>query len=378
MRREKNPPPVRRKDADAAPITAPLPPSLQERCIAAPGLLAQVIVAKYCDHLPLYRQEHIFWSRHGVWLPRQTMARWVDLVAFWLKPVYEFICAEVTGGGYVQMDETPVRFLEPGSGKAQMGYLWVCNRPGVGVAFHWETSRSAQCIDNIIPADFKGVLQCDAYAAYGSFAQRKDRPERKIELAGCMAHARRKFFEAKEQAPQVGGWLLRQMQHLYAIEDRLRKERAGPRKIEAVRASENAMVHRRLHRLLTRLKTQKCYLPQSAMGRAVDYALKNWEALEVYLSDGRVQIDNNLVENAIRPTAVGKKNWLFFGDADAGQRSAIVYTIVENCRRHGLDPYAYLRDVLTALPESTNRQIGELTPAAYAKALQKPELRAVS
>ena len=344
MRREKNPPPVRRKDADAAPITAPLPPSLQERCIAAPGLLAQVIVAKYCDHLPLYRQEHIFWSRHGVWLPRQTMARWVDLVAFWLKPVYEFICAEVTGGGYVQMDETPVRFLEPGSGKAQMGYLWVCNRPG----------------------------------AYGSFAQRKDRPERKIELAGCMAHARRKFFEAKEQAPQVGGWLLRQMQHLYAIEDRLRKERAGPRKIEAVRASENAMVHRRLHRLLTRLKTQKCYLPQSAMGRAVDYALKNWEALEVYLSDGRVQIDNNLVENAIRPTAVGKKNWLFFGDADAGQRSAIVYTIVENCRRHGLDPYAYLRDVLTALPESTNRQIGELTPAAYAKALQKPELRAVS
>jgi len=246
------------------------------------------------------------------------------------------------------------------------------------VAFHWETSRSAQCIDNIIPVDFAGVVQCDAYAAYDSFAKRQDRPQRQVTLAGCMAHARRKFFEAKEQAPQVAGWVLRQFQNLYAIEERLRKERAGPREREAVRAGENAMVHRRLHRLLIGLKTRKRYLPRSLMGKAIDYALENWEALEVYLANGRVEVDNNLVENAIRPTALGKKNWLFFGDANAGQRSAIIYTIIENCRRHGLDPYAYLRDVLTKLPKLTNRQIGDLTPAAYAKALQKPELRAAS
>lgn len=378
QRRTVRPTYVSRKEADAAPVTASLPETVQERCGAAPGLLAQVIVAKYCDHLPLYRQEYIYSSRHGVWLPRQTLARWVDLVAFWLKPIYDHIRAEVTGGGYVQVDETPVRYLEPGNGKAKLGYLWVCNRPGAGVAFHWETSRAAQCIDNIIPMDFDGVLQCDAYAAYDSFAQRQDRPQRRVKLAGCAAHARRKFVEAKEQAPQMAGWILKQFQNLYAIEERLRKRREGPKKREAARASENAMIHRRLRRLLVRLKTKKRYLPQSGMGKAIDYTLKNWESLEVYLCDGRVEIDNNLVENAIRPTAVGKKNWLFFGDADAGQRSAIVYTIIENCRRHGLDPYAYLRDVLTALPKATNRQIGDFTPAAYAKALQKPDLRAAS
>jgi len=365
---------VHREDQDLAPITAPLPPALQERCTAAPGLLAQVVVSKYCDHLPLYRQEYIYWSRHDVWLPRQTLARWVDLTAFWLQPIYDHICAEVTGGGYVQVDETPVRYLEPGNGKAKQGYLWVCNRPRVGVVFHWETSRAAQCIDNIIPVDFEGVLQCDAYAAYGSYAGQRDR----IKLAGCLAHARRKFFEAKEQAPQAAGWVLRQIQLLYAVEERLRRERVGPQKRQALRASESAMMHRRIRHYLVRLKTRKRYLPRSLMGKAIDYALDNWRALEVYLGDGRVEIDNNLVENAIRPTAIGKKNWLFFGDADAGQRSAVIYTIIENCRHHDIDPYAYLRDVLTKLPALTNRQIAEVTPAAYAKALQKQELRAAS
>jgi transposase len=364
---------VNRKEVDLAPITAPLPPALQERCTAAPGLLAQVVVAKYCDHLPLYRQEYIYSSRHGVWLPRQTMARWVSLVAFWLTPIYRQICSEVTAGGYVQVDETPVRYLEPGNGKAKIGYFWVCNRPKVGVAFRWETSRGAQCIDNIITVDFEGVLQCDAYVAYGSFAKR-----RPVKLAGCLAHVRRKFFEAKDQAPKIAGWVLRQIQILYEIEEDLRKERAGPRKRQAVRASQSAMMHRRLHRYLIVLKTGHRYLPRSSMGKAISYALDNWQALEVYLENGRVEIDNNLVENCIRPTAVGKKNWLFFGDADAGQQSAIIYTIIENCRRHDLDPYGYLRDVLTQLPKLTNQQIASVTPAAYAKALRKPELRAAS
>jgi transposase len=364
---------VNRKEVDLAPIAAPLPPSLQERCTAAPGLLAQIVVAKYCDHLPLYRQEYIYSSRHGIWIPRQTMARWVDLVAFWLTPIYRHICAEVTGGGYVQVDETPVRYLEPGNGKTKIGYLWVCNRPKVGVAFYWETSRAAQCIDNIIPVDFAGVLQCDAYAAYGSFAKR-----RPVKLAGCLAHVRRKFFEAKDQAPKIAGWVLRQIQLLYEIEDGLRKERAGPKKRQAVRASQSAMIHRRLHRCLIRLKTGRRYLPRSLMGKAIGYALDNWQALEVYLEDGRVEIDNNLVENSIRPTAVGKRNWLFFGDAEAGQRSAVIYTIIENCRRLDLDPYGYLCYVLTELPNLTNRQIAEVTPAAYAEALKKPLLRAAS
>ena len=126
------------------------------------------------------------------------------------------------------------------------------------------------------------------------------------------------------------------------------------------------------------MKIRKRYLPQSSLGKAIDYALGQWSALCVYLEDGRVEICNNLIENSIRPTAIGKKNWLFVGDADAGQRGAILYTLIENCRRHGLDPYAYLRDVLTKLPTMTNWQIKDVTPEAYAKALRHPQLRAAS
>lgn len=162
------------------------------------------------------------------------------------------------------------------------------------------------------------------------------------------------------------------------IERQLRENRAGPRLREAKRASQSRPIHQRLHQALVRLKIKKRYLPQSSLGKAISYALGQWTGLGVFLENGRVEIDNNLVENSVRPTAVGKRNWLFVGDADAGQRGAILYTIVENCRRQSLDPYAYLRDVLTKLPTMTNWQIKDITPAAYAKALRQEKLRAVS
>ena len=160
------------------------------------------MVSKYCDHLPLYRQESIYWSRHQVWLPRQTMAEWVGLAADWLKPIYRQIREDVLGSGYVQIDETPIRYLEPGHGKTKLGYLWTYGAPRQDVVFHWETSRAAKCLENIIPGDFSGTLQSDGYQAYRSFA--RDRGDT-IVLAGCMAHVRRKFYEAKDQAPQSGG-----------------------------------------------------------------------------------------------------------------------------------------------------------------------------
>ena len=368
---------VHRSDLDAAPVIAPLPPVLQERCIAAPGLLAQVIVAKYCDHLPLYRQEQIYGSRYGVALSRQTMARWMGMAADWLVPIYEHIRSGVVGASYIQMDETPIEYLEPGNGRTRLGYLWVCNRPGGEVVFHWHTSRAAACLEKIIPVNFRGIIQCDAYAAYKSFAKSPSRAGQ-IDLAGCHSHMRRKFNEAQEQAPRIVAWLLRQISHLYVIEERLRGERAGPALRQAVRAGQSRIVHERLHRALLRLKIKKRYLPQSSMGKAIDYALGQWPALGVYLGDGRVEICNNLIENSIRPTAIGKKNWLFIGDADAGQRGAILYTLIENCRRCGIDPYAYLRDVLTKLPTLTNWQIKDVTPEAYAKALRRPQLRVAS
>ena len=187
---------------------------------------------------------------------------------------------------------------------------------------------------------------------------------------------RRKFFEAQEQSPRLAGWLLGQIQQLYRVEARLREHQAGPQLRTAVRASESKPVVQRLERALIRLKASGRHLPQSLLGSAMDYALGQWRTLDVYLNDGRVEIDNNLVENAIRPTALGKKNWLFMGDADAGERGAIIYTVIETCRRRGLDPYAYLKDVLTRLPNMTNHQIPEVTPAAWGKAqlqLQRQE-----
>ena len=354
---------VHRLDLNRAPLIAPLPERLLDRSLPAPGLLAQILVGKYCDHLPLYRQEQIFAQRHHVNLSRQTLARWVELAADWLKPIYEHIRTGVMAGGYVQVDETPVEYLEPGNGKTKQGYLWTANRPGGDVFYHWQTSRAAACLDNLVPAHFIGTLQCDGYSAYRAFANGRSG----IELAGCWAHVRRKFYEALEQTPRAAGWLVRQIQHLYRIEANLRQHRAGPRLRQAVRASESRPIVERIQRALLRLKSGGRYLPQSLLGQAIDYALGQWQTLEVYLKDGRIELDNNLVENAIRPTAIGKKNWLFIGDADAGQRSAIIYTLVENCRRRGHDPFAYLRDVLSRLPNMTNRQIPEATPNAWSK-----------
>lgn len=367
---------VQRGVIDAVPIIAPLPDLLLERSTVAPGLLAQVVVSKYCDHIPLYRQQAIYWSRHGVWLPRQTLADWVGLAAEWLKPIYHEIRRGIfEGSGYVQVDETPLRYLAPGNGQAKLGYLWTCGVPHGDVLFDWKTSRAAACLEKIIPMSFRGTIQCDGYEAYDCFAKGRQA----IVLAGCMAHVRRKFHEAREQAPKAAGFFLKALQNLYALEAQLRKARAGPKLRAAKRASLSRPVLERLHRALVRLKLKRRFLPQNLMGKAIDYALGQWPALLAFLEDGRVEIDNNLIENAIRPTAVGKKNWLFIGEAQAGERSAILYTVIECCRRRGIDPFAYLREVFTRLPSMTNWQVKDITPEAWAKThRQSANLRATA
>jgi transposase len=358
---------VPRFELDGVPMIAPLPPMLQERCTAAPGLLAKIIVAKYCDHLPLYRQERIFKTRHQIELPRQNMARWMALAADWCRPVYGAIKAEVLAGNYVQVDETPIEYLDPGHGSTRQGYLWTANRPGIGAVYQWETSRATSCLNRLIPMNFHGVVQCDGYSAYPAFARER---AGQIELIGCWAHVRRGFFEAQDQAPRVVGWNLRQIAHLYWLEERLREGRAGPQGRARARAAHSRMIHNRLGKALIRLKATGRFLPKSSMGQALDYALGQWPRLGAYLEAGHLEIDNNLVENAIRPTAIGKKNWLFIGHAEAGQRGAILYTLIEQCRRFGLDPQTYLRELLTRLPTATNWQVKDLTPHAWAKSKQ--------
>jgi transposase len=353
---------VAKEVEDAKPVIAPLPPKLQDGCMAAPGLLANIAVSRFVDHLPFYRQEQIFKTRHGVHIPRQNMVRWMEMVADRLEPIYKTISAQVLGGDYIQMDETPIRYLDPGNGKTQIGYLWVTGKPGGDTVFRWKTSRAAQCVKEILPPEFKGILQTDAYAAYGSFA--RERTE--VTLAGCLAHVRRKFYQAREQKPGVAHFILSHFAALYCVESSLRKRKAGPVLREADRASASRPILERLGRAIKML--QPHFLPQSNMGKAIAHALSVWPSLQVYLTAGRVEIDNNLVENAIRPSAIGKKNWLFIGAAEAGKKTAILYTIVESCRRRGIDPLAYLHDVLTRLPRSTNHTVHELTPENWAKA----------
>jgi transposase len=173
------------------------------------------------------------------------------------------------------------------------------------VFFRWETSRATACLDKVVPAKFTGTLQCDGYAAYRAFANRRGQT---IELAGCWAHVHRNFYEAIESSPKSTGWLVRQIQHLYQVESVLRKHRAGPQLRAAARSHQSRPTVERLQRVLVQLKANGPHLPQSPLAGAIDYGLGQWRMLTFYLAEGRVEIDNNLVENAIRPTAIGKKN----------------------------------------------------------------------
>ena len=366
---------VSKTEPENAPVTAPLPPTLQERCIATPALLAHVAVLKYCDHVPLYRQEQILARRYGINLPRQTLARWVELISEWLRPIHQQIKAGVMAGGYVQLDETPINYLEPGAGRTLKGYLWTGSRPGGDVFFDWHASRAGECLDTVVPVDFQGTVQCDGYDAYNRLARRSGK---EITLAYCWAHVRRKFNDALEGMPRTAGWLIKQIQLLYRIESKLREQKAGPVLRQAVRASQSRPVVERIKKACTLLVQSKRFLPQEAISRAMAYALAQMPGLEIYLEDGRIEIDNNLVENAIRPTALGKKNWLFIGEAQAGDRSAIIYTVIESCRRRRIDPYAYLKDVLTRLPQMTIQQVPEILPAVWGKTPTQPLQKAAA
>jgi transposase len=347
------------------PVIAAAPAQVAEHSLAAPGLLAQLLVGKYCDHLPYYRQEQIFLRRHNVFIARQQMVQWTGQSVRLLSGITDCLKEQLQESPYAQLDETPVRYQDPNlPGRCGQGYLWTGLVPGQCVVYEWHPSRAAKCLDSLLGEDFAGKLQCDGYSAYPAFAKGKE----DLKLFGCWAHARRNFFEAKEQAPRIAGWVLNQIGLLYRWEAQLRETRAGPVQRQIVRASHHRMVVERLHRALIQLQPR--YLPQSLMGQAIGYALNQWPVLERFLEHGEVEIDNNLVENAIRPTAIGKKNWLFFGSPEAGQRSAVMYTLVENCRMHGIDPYAYLKEMLERLPTTTNQQAAQLTPLNWKKARQ--------
>ena len=357
---------VRTEQRGLAPLIAPVPPRLIEGGYASAGLLTDIILKKYIDHLPLYRQEQILRTRHGIELSRKTMCDWVRVAAGWPKPIYNHLREDLRASAYLQVDETPIRYCLAEAGGSAQGYFWVYHHPGGEVLYEWHTSRSAQCLEGML-GGFAGTVQADGYGAYASYVQGRQAQveeqlsDKPIVLAGCWAHARRGFHEALDECPGLASWFLHQIGLMYRIESELRGKGAALR--AAVRTAGTRMVLERIHRALG--QKLAAHRPTSRMGKAIGYAMSQWQQLLRFCEDGRLEIDNNLVENAVRPTAVGKKNWLFIGHPEAGQNSAILYTLLENCRRLGLNPREYLCDVLTRLPTMTNQQTRSVTPANW-------------
>jgi len=354
---------IRPKYANAERIViAPLPARLIEKGLPGAGLLTQVIVGKYEDHLPLYRQERIYRERHGVNLSRQTLCGWVEVAADWLSPIYREMKAGLVAGDYLQADETPIRYLDPDvKGKSQSGWLWTYSQPQGDVVFDWNVSRSREGPREFLKS-FRGKLQTDGYGVYESLA--RERGDELI-LIGCWAHARRGLHEALGEG-RSAAWLVGQIGRLYAVEKQLREQKAGSQLRAAVRAWQSRPILERLRRALEIVRRR--VLPKSLLGQAIDYTLARWAALIRYVEDGRLAIDNNACENSIRPTAIGKKNFLFIGHPEAGQRSAVIYSVLGSCRRHGINPAEYLQDIFERLPKAKTSEVPALTPAAWAKA----------
>ena len=334
---------------------APVEAHVIDKGIPTAGLLAQVLVAKYQDHQPLYRQENIF-GRAGLAIPRSTLAQWVGTCGARLQPLVDALKAEVLGHRVLHGDETPVAMLKPGSGKTHRAYLWAY-APGAfeatrAVVYDFCESRAGEHARAFL-GDWRGSLICDDYAGYkASFSQG-------VTEAGCLAHARRKFFELHAaHKSQIAEWALQQFARVYEIERDVQALPA-PQRLE-IRQHCSRPVLDALHEWMVLQRQQVA--GNSATAKALDYSLKRWTALTRFVDDPQLPPDNNWIENQIRPIALGRSNWLFAGSLRAGQRAAAVMSLIQSARMNGHDSYAYLKDVLTRLPTHKASQIGELLP----------------
>ena len=360
---------ISRVDRSLPPVACPAPEPTIPGTLCGAGLAAQIIVDKYCDHLPHYRQSQRFERQYQALIGRGTLNAWTHATAAHLAPIGAAIRAELFGAKTLQVDETPIDYLSPGEGKTKKGYLWVyLDALGGTVYYDWQLGRGHDCLLAIIGYDpegnttcYDGNIQCDGYSAYQAFVARYGG----ITLGGCLAHIRRKFLEADGQAPEVTLPVLMRMQELYRIERQLRRTKAPPDCRMLVRRARAGAIVREIKGIIDRERNR--HLPKSKLGEAIGYALNQWEKFERYLGDGTFEIDNNLVENAIRPTKLGLKNSLFFGNAEAGVNNALLYTLIENCKRQGLDPQGYLAEVIKRLPaNATLEEAAALTPARIA------------
>jgi len=340
---------------------APVPPAVIDGGLATPGLLSWVVISKYADHLPLYRLEQIA-EREGVPLARSTMADWVGRVGYALEPLHERLKEHLLQGGVLHADETPVQQLDPGKGKTHKAYLWAFRSNNLDegpplILFDYQTGRSGQHARDFLGA-WRGHLCVDDFSGYKALFATSDDGVTCIEL-GCFAHARRKFYElhAANHNP-LAEEVLRRIAELYAIEGAGEDMSVEAR--QALRLRESVPRLAELHQYLVEHRIKAA--PGGAWAKALDYSLKRWEALARYAQTGNLPIDNNPVEQTIRPVAIGKKNWLFAGSERAGKRAAVIQSLIGTAKLNRIDPAAWMRDTLEKLPLWPNKRIDELLP----------------
>jgi transposase len=340
----------------------PVAPHVIDKGIPTAGLLAQVLIAKYADHLPLYRQEEIY-ARSGVPIARSTMAEWVGACGVKLQPLVDALKALLLKRAVLHADETPMPTLRPGLKKTHRSYLWAYGTtaydPDPIILYDFAVGRSGEHARAFL-GDWRGRLVCDDFSGYKALFV-GDRPSTEV---GCMAHARRKFHAlyANHQS-QIAGEALEYYGKLYDVERKAKDLGLNAGARAALRRAEAEPVAESLYKWLTNRLAEVA--PGSATEKAIKYSLGRWVALTRYLGDGELPIDNNWVENSIRPLALGRKNWLFAGSDRAGRRAAVIMSLIQTARLHGIDPHAYLRDVLERLPLTPASQIGSLLPAAW-------------
>jgi transposase len=347
---------------------APIPPAVIDGGLAAVGLLSWVMISKFLDHLPLYRLEQIA-ARDGVNLSRSTLADWVGRLGVALQPLADRLAWHLLQRDCLHADETPVPQLDPGNGKTKKAYLWAYRsndlQPGPKIlVFDYQAGRSGRHAQQFLQA-WQGHLVVDDYAGYKAlFTAARAHPETRLRLEPCIelacwTHARRKFFDLfqADQSP-IAQEALQRIAVLYAVETE--GQGLSPVERQRLRAEKSVPLLSALHDWLQQTRLRAA--PNTATAKAIDYSLKRWAALTYYAQTGDLPIDNNPVENCIRPIALGKKNWLFAGSERAGRRAAVIQTLLGTAKLNGLDPADWLRDTLEKLPIWPNSRIDELLP----------------
>lgn len=352
----------------ATPVISPAKPRIIENGFLGPGLLAELLANKYLYHLPFHRQHQLHLRRHGVDIPESTMHDAAAKVGDQLGILVARMKDRMLAGGVVACDETPVRCLDRHApGGSRQGYLWVYRGLTGDVIFDWQTSREHRHLAEWMGEDFQGILLSDAYQAYVNYCELQALRGKKVRRAACLAHIRRKFEAALKERPAIVAWILKQIAALYRTEHDLKDHGASAEVRARVRRNRSLPRIRLLEKAFTRLAAT-AIRPKSRLGEALHHALGQWRAMHTYLDDGRVAIDNNATERDIRPSAVGKKNWMFIGHPQAGGRAAALYSILLSALNHGVDPQAYLKDVIERLPSMKPGELDALLPEEWAAA----------